>query len=183
MDGKDSAQEKGRGGRNVVRKEGAKQRFAVKTCCSSYMPWYVSASMTISVGEAMKVLSVESFRGKQEEAVEAVLSGCDVLYVFPTGCGKSFVYQVAALCTEGVTIIVCSLLGLLNEHVEKAASSGIPVIAACESTLDGCHNALEARIVYTTPEQLHTKSALCRYLDDNGKKVQRIVVDEAHDMI
>jgi superfamily II DNA helicase RecQ len=89
-----------------VRKKGARQVFAVKTCCSSYMPLYVHASMAITVEEAMGALSVVSFRGKQKEAVGAVLSGSDVLYVFPTGCGKSLVYRVAALCTEGVTIIV-----------------------------------------------------------------------------
>jgi hypothetical protein len=52
--------------------------------------------MTITVEEAMGALSVVSFRGKQKEAVGAVLSGSDVLYVFPTGCGK--VPRVSGSC-------------------------------------------------------------------------------------
>jgi superfamily II DNA helicase RecQ len=137
-------------------------------------------TMAMTVGEAMRALNILSFRGRQREAVEAVLSGSDVLYVFPTGCGKSVVYQVAALCSEGVTLIVSPLLGLLHEQVEKVACLGIPVIAACGGTLDGLHEAVEARIVYTTPEQVHAKSALCKYLEKHDKQVVRIVVDEAH---
>jgi superfamily II DNA helicase RecQ len=65
----------------------------------------------------MQALGVLRFRGKQEEAIDALLSGENAFCVLPTGCRKSVVYQIAALCSEGVTTIVSPLLGLLNEQV------------------------------------------------------------------
>jgi hypothetical protein len=94
------------------------RRVVVQDCT----PDSFKMASCMSIGDAIQALGVLSFRGKQEEAVEAMLSGEDVFYVFPTGCGKSVVYQVAALCTAGVTIIVSPLLGLLNEQVESRAA-------------------------------------------------------------
>jgi ATP-dependent DNA helicase RecQ len=137
-------------------------------------------SPAMAMGDAMQALDVLHFRGKQEEAIQAVLSGADVLYVFPTGGGKSLVYQVAALCSEGVTMIVSPLVGLLNEQVEKMATVGVSVIAACGGTLD-CFNGTEGvKMVYTTPEQLQQESKLCKYVEEKQLQVARVVVDEAH---
>jgi ATP-dependent DNA helicase RecQ len=134
----------------------------------------------MAIGDAMEALGVLDFRGKQEEAIGALLSGGDVFYVFPTGCGKSIVYQVAALCSEGVTIIVSPLLGLLKEQVMKMSSSGVCVICACGGTLDAYNGTSEVKMVYTTPEQLHENSELCSYLEKEKLHVTRVVVDEAH---
>jgi superfamily II DNA helicase RecQ len=142
-----------------------------------------SMASRMAIADAMQALGALHFRGKQDEAIEAVLSGADVFYVFPTGCGKSMVYQVAALCSEGVTIIVSPLLGLLNEQLVKMSSLGICVIGACGGTLDaynGNIGATRAKMVYTTPEQLHEESELCKYLEKEQLHVARLVVDEAH---
>jgi ATP-dependent DNA helicase RecQ len=52
----------------------------------------------MNVSEAMAKLGATSLRGKQAEAIDAVISGQDVVYLFPTGTGKTLVYEVAALC-------------------------------------------------------------------------------------
>jgi hypothetical protein len=134
----------------------------------------------MAIGDAMQALEVLHFRGKQEEAVEAVLSGADVFYVFPTGCGKSIVYQVAALCSDGVTIIVSPLLGLLNEQLAKMSSLGVCVMGACGGTLDAYNGTSGYKMVYTTPEQVHEGSELCKHLEKEQVHVARVVVDEAH---
>ena len=49
-----------------------------------------------------------SFRPGQEELIDALLSGRDVLGVLPTGAGKSLCYQVPALLMEGITLVAVS---------------------------------------------------------------------------
>jgi ATP-dependent DNA helicase RecQ len=128
---------------------------------------------------AMQAVGISAFRGKQQIALEAVLSGKDVLYVFPTGFGKSAVYQTAALCSYGVTVVVSPLLGLQREQVEKLGAAGVPAIAACGGTLESVGSG-SVHLVYSTPEQLHPASALVQFLEAERMHVQRIVVDEAH---
>lgn len=52
------------------------------------------------------------FRGKQLEAIEAVLSGRDCFCLMPTGGGKSMCYQIPALAKNGIVLVVCPLIGL-----------------------------------------------------------------------
>jgi ATP-dependent DNA helicase RecQ len=134
----------------------------------------------MAMGDAMQALGVLHFRGKQGQAIQAVLSGADVYCVFPSGCGKSLVYPVAALCSEGVTVIVSPLVGLPNEQVEKMANVGLRVIAACGGTLDSFNRTDGVKMVYTTPEQLQQKSKLCKYVKEKHLQVAAVVVGEAH---
>jgi ATP-dependent DNA helicase RecQ len=135
-----------------------------------------------ALNAAQEVLGTRSFRGKQQSAsaVEAILAGVDVVYVFPTGCGKSAVFQAAALCSEGVTIVVSPLLGLQREQVEKLGVAGVSVIVACGGKLDGVCDIRTVQLVYTTPEQLWVDSLLVEHLEREGVRVMRTVVDEAH---
>jgi bloom syndrome protein len=51
------------------------------------------------------------FRGKQLDAIEAVLSGRDCFCLMPTGGGKSMCYQIPALAKPGIVLVVCPLIG------------------------------------------------------------------------
>ena len=48
---------------------------------------------------------LDDFRGRQEEAIQAVLEGRDVLLTMPTGAGKSLVYQLPAVVLDGLTLV------------------------------------------------------------------------------
>ena len=137
-------------------------------------------AMDPNIGTAMRRLGVVAFRGKQQEAITARMSGADLLYVFPTGCGKSLVYQCAALCSEGITIIVCPLLGLLREQTAELSNNGVESIVAHGGILDVYGSAENVKLVYSTPEQLHANSRLVKMLEHMEAAVSRIVVDEAH---
>jgi bloom syndrome protein len=56
------------------------------------------------------------FRGKQLEAIEAVLSGRDCFCLMPTGGGKSMCYQIPALVRAGIVLVISPLIGELTRQ-------------------------------------------------------------------
>ena len=61
----------------------------------------------------------DTFRGGQEEIIDALLAGRDVLAVMPTGAGKSVCYQVPALLLPGITLVVSPLVSLMRDQVTQ----------------------------------------------------------------
>src|SRR5437870_2548717 len=58
------------------------------------------------------------FKGTQEKAIESLLAGRDTFVIMPTGGGKSLCYQLPALISEGVAIIVSPLIALMKNQVD-----------------------------------------------------------------
>ncbi|HBN81279.1 MAG TPA: ATP-dependent DNA helicase RecQ, partial [Ruminococcaceae bacterium] len=57
----------------------------------------------------------EEFRPGQEQVIDSILQGRDVLCVMPTGAGKSVCYQVPALMQSGITLVVSPLISLMKD--------------------------------------------------------------------
>ena len=51
-----------------------------------------------------------SFRGGQAEIIDRILEGGDVLGVMPTGAGKSICYQIPAIMSRGITLVISPLI-------------------------------------------------------------------------
>ncbi|PSQ78715.1 MAG: RecQ family ATP-dependent DNA helicase [Bacteroidetes bacterium QH_7_62_13] len=126
----------------------------------------------------------EEFRPGQEEVLEAVLDGRDVLGVLPTGGGKSLCYQVPALVTEGVVLVVSPLIALMQDQVEGLRTQGIdatfinstvPTHEIEQRWTDVEHGRYD--LLYLAPERLTTDRfrARAERLD-----VSLLAVDEAH---
>ena len=70
-----------------------------------------------------------SFRPMQSEVIESVLEGTDTLALMPTGAGKSLLYQVPAMTSKGVCIVVTPLIALMKDQVDRLRRMGIPACA------------------------------------------------------
>jgi ATP-dependent DNA helicase RecQ len=60
----------------------------------------------------------DTFRPGQARVINTLLRGRDVLAVFPTGAGKSLIYQLTAHLLPGATLVVSPLLALMKDQVE-----------------------------------------------------------------
>ena len=124
------------------------------------------------------------FRPGQDELVNAILSGRDVLGVMPTGAGKSICYQVPAMLLPGVTLVISPLISLMKDQVTALIQAGIPA-AYLNSTLTAAqfetalHRAARGdyRIIYVAPERLETAGFLNLV---SRLTVSLVAVDEAH---
>ena len=67
----------------------------------------------------------DGFREGQEQLIEAVLSGRDVLGIMPTGAGKSMCFQIPALMMEGITLVISPLISLMKDQVGALNQAGI----------------------------------------------------------
>ena len=71
------------------------------------------------------VFGFDAFRPGQEAAIGALLSGRSVLTVMPTGSGKSLCFQIPALITDGLTVVVSPLVALMQDQVAALRLAGV----------------------------------------------------------
>src|ERR1700755_2696778 len=64
----------------------------------------------------------KQFKGRQEEAINSLLNGNDTFVIMPTGGGKSLCYQLPAIISDGVAIIVSPLIALMKNQVDLVRS-------------------------------------------------------------
>lgn len=125
-----------------------------------------------------------SFRNGQEEIIDSLSLGRDVLAVMPTGAGKSVCYQVPALLLSGITLVISPLISLMKDQVAALKQMDIPA-AYINSSLEPYQvtKALDYarkgkyKIIYVAPERLQTWEfkKFCFSSD-----ISMVAIDEAH---
>ena len=126
----------------------------------------------------------DSFRSGQEDIIDSLLGGRDVVGIMPTGAGKSMCYQIPALMLPGVTFVISPLISLMHDQVTSLVQSGINA-AYINSSLTypqyckvlSLMKAGRYKIIYIAPERLTSEDfvSVCMELD-----ISLIAVDEAH---
>ncbi|TDS20860.1 ATP-dependent DNA helicase RecQ [Maribacter caenipelagi] len=131
-----------------------------------------------------KYWGFDSFRGSQEEIINAISNGQDVLGLLPTGGGKSLCFQVPALMKEGICIVISPLVALIENQVDNLQKLGIKAIGLkgglkfteVDKLLDNCIYG-SYKFLYLSPERLQQELVQERI---KAMNVSMFVIDEAH---
>src|SRR3954471_6059203 len=129
----------------------------------------------------------KEFKGQQKEIIESLLSGKDTFVIMPTGGGKSLCYQLPAVTSPGVAIIVSPLIALMKNQVDlvRGYSSSDDIAHFLNSTLSKkeireVHDDLKSgrtKMLYVAPETLTKQDNLDFFSD---LQISFFAVDEAH---
>jgi ATP-dependent DNA helicase RecQ len=129
-------------------------------------------------------LGLVAFRPAQREAVQSALDGRDTLVVMPTGGGKSLCYQLPALASESLTVVVSPLVALIVDQHRRLVDAGQRSVMLAASLGEEANRAAlsqiragEAQIVFCAPERFASaafRTAL------RSRDIALFVVDEAH---
>jgi len=131
-----------------------------------------------------QVWGFDTFRSGQEEIVNAILNGTDVIGILPTGSGKSIGYQLPAIVLNGTCIVVTPLIALMQDQVQKLKKLKINATAIhsgqskreIDMILDNCIYG-NIKLLYVSPERINTELFRERASKMN---ISFIAVDEAH---
>ncbi|MGC4233951.1 MAG: DNA helicase RecQ [Niabella sp.] len=137
--------------------------------------------------ELQKNFGFKQFKGKQGVIIESLLEGNDTFVIMPTGGGKSLCYQLPAVISKGVAIIVSPLIALMKNQVDlvRGYNSNDEVAHFLNSTLNKkeikeVHDDLlsgKTKLLYVAPETLTKQENLSFFSDLD---ISFFAVDEAH---
>ncbi|KAL2809958.1 P-loop containing nucleoside triphosphate hydrolase protein [Aspergillus granulosus] len=137
-----------------------------------------------------RIFQKKSFRPLQRDVITAAIEGYDVFLQASTSFGKSLCFQLPAMTTHGVTIVVCPLLSLMTDQVNALQALGLPVTMINSNTpseerrmiLDDllCGHP-RTRLLYVTPELCQTDTFRRNLkIIHRQRELVRIAIDEAH---
>lgn len=134
--------------------------------------------------ELEKYFSFSKFRDGQKEIVESIISRHDVVALMPTGGGKSLCFQLPAILSEKISIVISPLIALMQDQVDALNARGIAATyinssLSFEEIEERFHQIEtgQTKIVYIAPERFGNFQfqKIFSRLD-----VYMVAVDEAH---
>ncbi len=140
--------------------------------------------MTLPVEILKKYWGFNNFRPLQQDIIEKVIQGNDVIGVLPTGSGKSIIYQISGIARNGLTLVISPLIALMEEQAFKLNERGIKAISLTGNLnfseltrlLDNAAYG-QTQFLFLSPERLQNDFILKRL---NQMPVKLITIDEAH---
>lgn len=138
-----------------------------------------------------EVFSLDSYRPDQLSVMNATMSGHDCILIMPTGGGKSLTYQLPAVISDGVTLVVSPLLSLMEDQLMALKRLGIQG-EMLTGTTDGetkkrvMKDMLDPgsclKLLYVTPEKCSKSKQFMAKLQKmhQAGRFTRLAIDEVH---
>ena len=144
------------------------------------------AQMSLEEG-LQEYFGFNKFKGNQEKIIKSLMSGKDTFVIMPTGGGKSLCYQLPAIMSEGVAIIISPLIALMKNQVDlvRNYSSQDNIAHFLNSSLSRTERNVvikdikggQTKMLYVAPETLTKQETVDLFKEI---KVSFIAIDEAH---
>ncbi|XP_040164195.1 ATP-dependent DNA helicase Q1-like [Anopheles arabiensis] len=150
-------------------------------------PWSTKARDLLAL-----VFSIKDYRPKQLATINALMAGNDVLLLAPTGGGKSLCFQLPALLSTGLTVVISPLISLMEDQVWSLERLKVRAQLLCSTTskeaVTRIHKELSdkrpptTKLLYVTPERLAKSKRFMTALQKcyNHGNLDRFAIDEVH---
>jgi ATP-dependent DNA helicase RecQ len=135
--------------------------------------------------QALKIFfNYNNFRPGQQEIIDEIIQGKNVLAVLPTGAGKSICFQIPALLSDNYSIVISPLIALMKDQVDSlnrtseiaAFINSTQSFYETEKVLNDIHFG-KIKLVYVAPERLENPEFAARL---KNLDPQYLFIDEAH---
>ncbi|KAI7870369.1 P-loop containing nucleoside triphosphate hydrolase protein [Spinellus fusiger] len=154
-------------------------------------PWYQATTTLMR-----EHWGIDTFRPPQLSIINAALDKKrDLFVIMPTGGGKSLCYQLPAIVEDGFTVVISPLIALIKDQIYHLTKAGIRATYLTSTTskedLIEIHKSISMseegdlnpiKLLYVTPERIVKNNKFMAQLTQAylHKRLQRIVIDEAH---
>ena len=130
------------------------------------------------------IFGFDHYKPGQQDIINEVLEGNDVMTVMPTGGGKSLCYQLPATIFEGLTVVVSPLIALMQSQIAQLLLLEVKAASLNSSNSESENqNTLkmlesnELKLLYIAPERLAKKETIDLL---KTKKISLLAIDESH---
>ncbi len=134
-----------------------------------------------------KFFGFSNFKDRQEDIIKNVLNGKDTFVIMPTGGGKSLCYQMPALLSDGVAIVVSPLIALMKNQVDILRTFGTKNEIAhflnsslSKSQINRVKEEVirgDTKLLYVAPESLAKEANVAFF---KKVKISFFAIDEVH---
>lgn len=131
-----------------------------------------------------KYFGYNNFRPLQQDVIEKVIAGDDVVVLMPTGGGKSICYQLPSVILKGLTLVVSPLIALMKDQVQSLKANGIEAAYINSSLSEDEKKQVVRRVedkkvdlLYLAPETIFSGSFI-NFIQ--SLEISLIAIDEAH---
>ncbi|ESO95409.1 hypothetical protein LOTGIDRAFT_117210 [Lottia gigantea] len=149
-------------------------------------PWSEELNTTLK-----DVFKLDKLRPMQLQTMNITMAGKDCMLIMPTGGGKSLCFQLPAVLSKGITLVVSPLISLMEDQLMALKTLDIDSTTFNSNTSTADAKTIQTamtdpnstlKLLYVTPEKLAKSKRFMNKLEKMYEmgRFSRLVIDEVH---